>query len=120
MIYIEDTIVEIEAGSVDDQTAQEVYRNLQVLYGTETGEQALDREFGIDINILDNPQEAAKALLTAEFVRKTKQYEPRVRVMRGMDPKSCQGRRHRPEGGGELCLISKSWQTCRKSASSKT
>ena len=40
MIYIEDTIVEIEAGSVDDQTAQEVYRNLQVLYGTETGEQA--------------------------------------------------------------------------------
>lgn len=71
MIYIEDTIVEIEAGSVDDQTAQEVYRNLQVLYGTETGEQALDREFGIDINILDNPQEAAKALLTAEFVRKT-------------------------------------------------
>ena len=75
MIYIEDTIVEIEAGSVDDQTAQEVYRNLQVLYGT-------DREFGIDINILDNPQEAAKALLTAEFVRKTKQYEPRVRVMR--------------------------------------
>ena len=74
MIYIEDTIVEIEAGSVDDQTAQEVYRNLQVLYGTETGEQA--------INILDNPQEAAKALLTAEFVRKTKQYEPRVRVMR--------------------------------------
>ena len=77
MIYIEDTIVEIEAGSVDDQTAQEVYRNLQVLYGTETGEQALDREFGIDINILDNPQEAAKALL-----RKTKQYEPRVRVMR--------------------------------------
>lgn len=82
MIYVEDTIVEIEAGTVDDRTAQEVYRNLQVLYGTETGEQALDREFGIDINILDNPQEAAKALLTAEFVRKTKQYEPRVRVMR--------------------------------------
>lgn len=53
-----------------------------LLYGTETGEQALDRDFGIDINILDNPQEAAKALLTAEFVRKTKQYEPRVRVMR--------------------------------------
>ena len=36
----------------------------------------------LNINILDNPQEAAKALLTAEFVRKTKQYEPRVRVMR--------------------------------------
>ena len=82
MIYIEDTVVEIEAGTVDDSTRREVYRTLQVLYGTETGEQALDRDFGIDINILDNPQEAAKALLTAEFVRKTKQYEPRVRVMR--------------------------------------
>ena len=55
MIYIEDTIVEIEAGSVDDQTAQEVYRNLQVLYGTETGEQALDREFGPGSVLEDNP-----------------------------------------------------------------
>lgn len=82
MICIEDTVVEIEAGTVDERTAQEVYRNLQVLYGTETGEQALDRAFGIDIGLLDNPQEAAKALLTAELVRKTKQYEPRVRVMR--------------------------------------
>ena len=52
MIYIEDTIVEIEAGNVDDQTAQKVYRNLQVLYGTETGEQALDREFGIDLSLI--------------------------------------------------------------------
>ena len=43
MIYIEDTIVEIEAGSVDDQTAQEVYRNLQVLYGTETGDRKSTR-----------------------------------------------------------------------------
>ena len=91
MIYIEDTIVEIEAGTVDDRTAQEVYRNLQVLYGTETGEQALDREFGIDINILDNPQEAAKALLTAEFVRKTKQYEPRVRSCVWNGPKIMPG-----------------------------
>ena len=47
MIYIEDTIVEIEAGTVDDRTAQEVYRNLQVLYGTETGEQACPSLVGI-------------------------------------------------------------------------
>ena len=80
MINTQDTVVLIEAGNVDDATREEVYRNLQVLYGTETGEQALDREFGIDINVLDNPQETAKALLAAEFVRKTEQYEPRVRV----------------------------------------
>nr|DAF62966.1 MAG TPA: lysozyme [Caudovirales sp. ctu3532] len=82
MIYLEDTVVEIEAGTTDDETAREIYRNLLVLYGTQTGEQALDREFGIDISILDQPQEAAKALLAAEFVRKTKRYEPRMRVMR--------------------------------------
>ena len=46
MIYIEDTIVEIEAGSVDAQPAQEVYRNLQVLYGTEPGERANARGIG--------------------------------------------------------------------------
>ena len=80
MINTQETVILIEAGDVDDKTREEVYRNLQVLYGTETGEQALDREFGIDINILDNPQETAKALLAAEFVRKTEQYEPRVRV----------------------------------------
>lgn len=82
MIYLEDTVVEIEAGTVDDRTAQEVYRNLQVLYGTETGEQALDRRVRHRHQHSGQPQEAAKALLTAEFVRKTKQYEPRVRVMR--------------------------------------
>lgn len=82
MIYTDETVIVIESGSADESTAQEVFRNLQVLYGTETGEQALDRDFGIDIDILDNPQETAKALLAAEFVRKTEQYEPRVRVLR--------------------------------------
>ncbi len=82
MINTQNTVILIEAGEVDDTTREEVYRNLQVLYGTETGEQALDRDFGIDINILDNPQETAKALLAAEYVRKTEQYEPRVRVVK--------------------------------------
>ena len=68
--------------SVDDSEAQEVYRNLQVLYGTHTGEQALDRDFGIDISTTDYPQESAQALLAAEYVRKTKMYEPRARVVR--------------------------------------
>lgn len=56
--------------------------NLQVLYGTHTGEQALDRDFGIDISTTDYPQESAQALLAAEYVRKTKMYEPRARVVR--------------------------------------
>lgn len=75
-------IIEIAAGSVNDTTAQEVYRNLSVLYATQAGEQALDREFGIDAAVIDCPQENAQALLAAEYVRKTRKYEPRARVVR--------------------------------------
>ena len=75
-------VIEILPGSTDDTTAQEVYRNLSVLYATQAGEQALDREFGIDTAVIDCPQENARALLAAEYVRKTRQYEPRARVVR--------------------------------------
>lgn len=73
-------VIEIEAGSATDSRAEEIYRNLQVLYGTVAGEQALDRDFGIDPSIQDFPSENAEALLAAEYVRKTQRYEPRARV----------------------------------------
>ena len=73
-------VIEIEAGSATDSRAEEIYRNLQVLYGTVAGEQALDREFGIDPDVTDHPSESAEALLAAEYVRKTERYEPRARV----------------------------------------
>lgn len=82
MITLQDPVIEIVAGTVTDSTAEAVYRNLQVLYNTVAGEQALDREFGIDASIIDNPQENAKALLVAEYTRKTERYEPRARVAR--------------------------------------
>lgn len=37
MILADSPVIEIAAGTVDDSEAQEVYRNLQVLYGTHTG-----------------------------------------------------------------------------------
>lgn len=70
MLSTGDAVVEIQPGTGDESTAQEVLRNLQVLYGTVAGEQALDREFGIDGSIIDGPQENAQALLVAEYVRK--------------------------------------------------
>ena len=70
MLNTENAVIEILPGKVDDSTAREVYRNLQVLYGTVAGEQALDREFGIDGSIIDCPQENAQVLLVAEYVRK--------------------------------------------------
>ena len=56
MLNVKDPAIEIVAGSVDDERAAEIYRNLSVLYGTQTGEQALDRDFGIDINAVSAPQ----------------------------------------------------------------
>lgn len=82
MLNTENAVIEILPGKVDDSTAREVYRNLQVLYGTVAGEQALDREFGIDGSIIDYPQENAQVLLVAEYVRKTERYEPRAKVAR--------------------------------------
>lgn len=54
----------------------------EAAYGTVAGEQALDREFGIDGSIIDCPQENAQVLLVAEYVRKTERYEPRAKVAR--------------------------------------
>lgn len=82
MLSTENAVIEILPGSANDSTAAEVYRNLQVLYATRAGEQALDREFGIDGTIIDCPQENAQVLLAAEYVRKTEQYEPRACVVR--------------------------------------
>lgn len=50
-------------------------------YGSKEGEQALDREFGLNMECLSLPAEAAQAMLTAEIIRKTKKYEPRAEVL---------------------------------------
>lgn len=82
MTMTETVNIVIEAGRTDDTRAKEIIRNLQVLYATIAGEQALDRDFGISRDVMDNPLESAKALLAAEYVRKTERYEPRARVIR--------------------------------------
>ena len=57
-----------------------ILRQLSILYGTRTGEQALDRNFGLDWSFLDQPNEVAKAMLSAEIITKTSQYVPTVAV----------------------------------------
>ena len=81
MLITDDVEITIEPGDArTDTEAQEIYRNLQVLFATRTGEQMLDRDYGIDADVLDWPQETAQALLAAEYVRKCQAYEPRARV----------------------------------------
>jgi phage baseplate assembly protein W len=57
-----------------------ILRQLSVLYGTRTGEQALDHNFGLDWSFLDQPTEVAKAMLSAEIITKTNTYVPAVAV----------------------------------------
>ena len=57
-----------------------IQRNLTVLYGTRKGEQALDRNFGLDWSFLDQPLEVAKAMLSAEIITQTNKYVPTVAV----------------------------------------
>ncbi len=81
MIDISEAVIEIDAGEVDESTAKEVYRNIQTLLGTVAGEQALDRDFGIDSSVFDYPQDDAMAMLAAEYVSKIERYEPRATVV---------------------------------------
>lgn len=53
-----------------------IRRELTVLFGTRKGEQALDRNFGIDWSFLDKPLEVAKAMLSAEIITQTAAYVP--------------------------------------------
>lgn len=82
MIDTENTEIILQAGRADDSTAADVQRCLKMLYSAHPGEQALDRDFGIDREPLGLPMSSAKALMAAEFVAKTARYEPRARVLR--------------------------------------
>lgn len=75
---LSDIEIEIEPSTSTEQ--ENIYNCLLALYGSREGEQALDREFGLNTDCLSLPVEAAEAKLTAEIIRKTKKYEPRAQV----------------------------------------
>lgn len=77
MIAIENTIIDI---NLQAKGYEEIYQNLQVIYTTPVGTVAFDREFGIDIDVLDNPIPIAKGRLIVELIEKTRKYEPRAIV----------------------------------------
>ena len=68
--------------SFDYNTSEydDIIRCLNTLYLTPVGSCALNREFGIDMSILDQPINIAKTLFSVELIEKTERYEPRVRV----------------------------------------
>ena len=61
--------------------AEEVAQNVAVILATPKGSVPLDRDFGLDFNMVDTPQPRAKALLAVEIVRQVNRYEPRANVL---------------------------------------
>lgn len=66
--------------NLNAQGAEEIYQNLQVLYTTSEGTVPFDREFGINLDMLDYPIPLAEGKLIVEYTEKTKRFEPRASV----------------------------------------
>lgn len=60
--------------------SEDILRCLKTLYATEEGSQPLDRGFGLNWGFIDKPMLVAQQEYAFEVIRKTKEYEPRVKV----------------------------------------
>ena len=53
--------IDVEINPSESTEERDVYNCLKTLYGSREGEQALDREFGLNMDCLSLPAEAAEA-----------------------------------------------------------
>lgn len=73
MIDSTQTAIEL-AADIPETAASVILHRAANLYGTQAGEQAGDRDFGLNWDAVDMPIETAKALMAAEIITKTKKY----------------------------------------------
>ncbi|WP_288840655.1 GPW/gp25 family protein [uncultured Mitsuokella sp.] len=59
-------------------TVEEVLQNVRTIITTIKYEIPLDRDFGIDGDVIDMPTQQAQAKLSQEIFRAVRQYEPRA------------------------------------------
>jgi phage baseplate assembly protein W len=59
----------------------DISETIKNIITTPKGTVALDRNFGVDSNILDQPVNLIEGLLMVEIIRQIKLYEPRVSVI---------------------------------------
>ena len=64
----------------EDEKIEDIKRCLLTLYSTRSGEQPLDREFGLDWAFQDKPMNVSKNMFVVEVIKKTEKYEPRFMV----------------------------------------
>lgn len=62
-------------------TMEEVTQNVRMILTTMKRTVPMDREFGVDGELIDLPVAAAQARMTAEIVDAVHRYEPRARVV---------------------------------------
>ena len=62
-------------------TMEEVAQNVRMILTTMKRTVPMDREFGVDGELIDLPVAAAQARMTAEIVDAVHRYEPRARVV---------------------------------------
>jgi phage baseplate assembly protein W len=77
---IEYNSVVIENINFAAQGNEEIFQNLMVLYTTIEGTVPFDREFGINIDFIDEPAPIAQGKLIVEYTQKTRRFEPRASV----------------------------------------
>lgn len=75
MILNRDTIITVD-DNIKDKAV--VILQLQTLFSTPVGSVALDRDFGLDMSVLDLPVPVAQARLSAEVIEKVAQYIPTI------------------------------------------
>lgn len=73
--------VKLEAINFSAIGLEEIKRNLGILFTTPAGSVPYDREFGVNIDFLDQPIPIAKNMLTIEYAEKTRRFEPRASVL---------------------------------------
>jgi len=61
--------------------AEEIAQNVRMILTTPKGSVPLDRDFGLDFDVVDRPTPRARALMGVEIVRQVGRYEPRARVV---------------------------------------
>lgn len=76
-MMIDYTLVNIDFGAEGNT---EIYQNLKTLYTTPAGTVPFDRDFGINIELLDAPIPLAQGRLIVEYTEKTEKYESRASV----------------------------------------
>lgn len=71
---------EIEMEPENAPVYEDDLKNLKHLFSTSTGTYPMNRDFGIDTDIMDAPVFVAKTMLSVEYHNKVEQYMPHLEV----------------------------------------